>query len=147
MEPYIQNILSGNVEAGSCHGCICTNLEELKEAGQQSLAWREVQYVIQNVLPGIIYPIAFLHSVEMSPDFQRRGLGTRAVKEFEAFARSRLATVILLKAAYEPDAGWEEEAEWKQLFYRRLGFTGFEMEHAAFPVMYKVLGNNDAYKT
>lgn len=147
MEPYIQTILSGSVEAGACHGCICTNLEELMEAGQESLAWKEVQHVIQNVLPGIIYPVAFLHSVEVSPDFQRRGLGTQAVKEFETFARSCLATVVFLKAAYEPDAGWEQEAERKQVFYRRLGFAGFEMEHPAYPVMYKVLGNNNGYKT
>lgn len=147
MEPYIQTILSEYVEAGSCHGCICTNLEELEEAGRQSLAWDGLQHVIQNVLPGIIYPVAFLHSIEVSPAFQRIGLGTQAVEEFETFARSRLATVILLKAAYELDAGWEEEATWKQTFYRRIGFAGFEMEDAAFPVMYKVLGNNNDYKT
>lgn len=116
---------------GFCQGCICINPDELTEASKQNLAYNEVRHAIQDIK----YPVAFLNYVEVEPEYRRRGLASKAVTEFEAFAQSHAATMIILKAAYDDDA----ESEWKSQLYCKLGFVGFAPEHPAFPVMFKNL--------
>ena len=140
MEEYRQSIQCEESDgAGFCQGQICVHVDELKTASRGNLAFKQIEHIIREVLPDICYPVAFLDYVEVYVQHRRRGLASKAVTEFEAFALRKSVSVVFLKASYDCDDDWEQEAEWKQRMYSKLGFIGFSQEHPAFPVMFKRL--------
>ena len=118
-------------DAGCCYGYICSNPDELTEVSKQNFAYGELRHVMQD----LEFPVAYFFYVEVKPEYQRRGLASKAAKEFETFAQLHAAKTIVLKAAFDDD----DEMEWKPHLYAKLGYAGFDQEHLAFPVMYKYL--------
>lgn len=56
--------------------------------------------------------------------------------EFIAESRTKKFAGIYLKVQYDFSAHWQEEREWKERFYEKLGFIASRSDNKIRPLMY-----------
>ena len=112
-------------QVGSWNAYLCKTMDELLKR-LHTMERDSISIMIDRIPHDQIWPLAYLHEIEINEDVQRRGYGSAGLQRFARQARRRLARTALTKIGWcDPnldDGGMKKNRNfyqkngWRELF-------------------------------